>query len=102
LNLENAKRIYHELGIPMLARIPIMPGYNDSAENMTAAAKFIATELSASIPVHLNAYHHMGEAKYERLERRNAEFPIVPPSEACVAQVKAIFESYGLTTHIGG
>jgi len=28
--LDNAKRIYHECHIPMLTRIPIIPGLNDS------------------------------------------------------------------------
>lgn len=102
LILENAKRMHHELGIPILARVPLMPGCNDSVENMTATARFIATELSPTVPVHLNAYHRLGEAKYDRLERRYGESSIAPPSDEYVDRMKAIFEWFGLTTHVGG
>jgi len=45
LTLDNAKRASHELSIPMLVQIPVIPGYNESVENIEATARFISAEL---------------------------------------------------------
>lgn len=102
LILDNARRIYHELSIPMLARVPIVPGFNDSIENIEATANFIATELGISVKVHLLPYHRLGETKYERLEKVNNSVSIQPPSEEHVEELKKIVESFGLTAYLGG
>ena len=85
----------------MLARVPIIPGYNDSVKNIEATAMFIADELGASIKVHLLPYHRLGETKYERLEQNNS-VSIEPPSEKRMLELKQIFESFGLATRVGG
>lgn len=100
--LENARRIHHELSIPLIGRVPVIPGYNDSIENMKATARFIATELDRSIKVHLLPYHKMGEVKYERLEKQDHSFHIDPPTDEQMATLREIFESFGLTVMIGG
>lgn len=100
--LENARRIHHELSIPLLARVPIIPGYNDSAENLQATARFIAEELNTSTKVHLLPYHRLGETKYERLEKQGTAFSAEPPSEARMAELQQVFGSFGLTAVIGG
>jgi len=101
LILENVKRICHELSKPVWARIPIIPGYNDSPDNIESTAKFIK-ELGKSIQqVNLLPYHRLGETKFERLEKEYP-FSIEPPSEEHLTNIKKIFESYGLITYIGG
>lgn len=102
LILDNARKIHHELSIPILARVPIIPGYNDSVENIEATARFIATELGNSIKVHLLPYHRLGETKYERLEKPGKSVSIEPPSEERMLGLKKIVESFGLTAYIGG
>lgn len=102
LILDNARKIHHELSIPILARVPIILGYNDSVENIEATARFIATELDNSIKVHLLPYHRLGEVKYERLERPGKPVSIEPPSEERMSELKKIVESFGLTVYIGG
>jgi len=64
LILDNAKRVSHELSIPMWARIPVISGYNDSAENIEATAKFIAGELGNCERVNLLPYHRLGETTW--------------------------------------
>jgi pyruvate formate lyase activating enzyme len=102
LILENAKKIYHELFIPILARVPIIPGYNDSVMNIEATAKFIAHELGGSKKVHLLPYHRLGETKYERLESPRKSISIEPPSEEHLLELQRIVESFGLTAMIDG
>jgi pyruvate formate lyase activating enzyme len=102
LILDNARRIYRECGIPMLARVPVIPGYNDSVENIEATAKFIATELGTLIKVHLLPYHRLGETKYERLEKQGNSISFESPSEEHLSKLKQTVESFGLTVVIGG
>jgi pyruvate formate lyase activating enzyme len=102
LILDNARRIAHELPTTMWARIPIIPGYNDSLENIEATAKFIVYELGSRVEqVNLLPYHKLGETKYERLEK-NYPIHVEPPSEDHLLGIKKVFESYGLATYVGG
>jgi pyruvate formate lyase activating enzyme len=101
LILSNLVKINKELHIPILARIPVIPGYNNSEENINSTAKFILDKLDSSVKVHLLAYHRLGEPKYEQLGLKN-ETSINPPSEKEMIKLKQIIESFGLTAFIGG
>jgi pyruvate formate lyase activating enzyme len=100
LILDNARKI-HELSIPMLARVPLIPGYNDTAENIAATAHFIVNELG-SISVHLLPYHRLGETKYARMEEPEKSISVQPPSDETMEGTKEIFESFGLKVKLGG
>ena len=102
LILQNAEKMHHEMSIPMWARITLVPGFNDSAENIEATAGFIANRLSTAIPVHLLPYHRFGEAKWERLDRKNETASIEIPDEQQLVEFRRIFESFGLTVVMGG
>ncbi|MFC1533439.1 glycyl-radical enzyme activating protein [Thermodesulfobacteriota bacterium] len=102
LILDNAKRIHQELNLPMLSRLPIMPGCNDSQENLEKTAQFLANELGNGIPVHLLPYHRLGETKYERMEEPGKIISLQPPSDERMEEIKEFFESFGLTVHLGG
>ena len=102
LILENAKRIYRELRRSMWARIPLVPGYNSTKENIRATAEFISRELGSQVRVHLLPYHKMGEVKYKRLEREGGDLHIEPLEEEKMEELKKIVESFGLETVIGG
>ncbi len=99
--LDNARRIHHELALPLHARVPVIPGCNDSAENVAATARFIAEELAPSVPVCLHAFHRYGESKYDRLGRHDEILQVDPPSESWMQQVRKRFEDHGLTAVIG-
>jgi pyruvate formate lyase activating enzyme len=102
LILRNAEKIHHEMSIPMWARIALVPGFNDSPENMEATARFIAEKLSSAIPVHLLPCHRLGAAKWERLGRENETAEIEVPGESIMAECRRILESFGLTVISGG
>ena len=102
LILQNAEKIHHEMSIPMRARVTLVPGFNDSTENILAMAGFIAEKLSNVIPVHLLSYHRLGEAKWERLDRKNETAEIEIPGKQQLAECSRIFESFGLTVIMGG
>ncbi|RJX26977.1 MAG: glycyl-radical enzyme activating protein [Dethiobacter sp.] len=102
LILDNARKIYHELAIPMLARVPIIPTYNDSADNIKATTQFISSELGKNIKVHLLPYHRLGETKYERLEKMDLAVLIEPPAEEQMLALQEIVQSFGLEAVLGG
>lgn len=102
LILENVRKIHHELGIPIRARIPVIPGYNDSVQNIHEFAKFVANELDKSVPVHFLAYHRLGESKYKRLGKEGKDISIIPPTDEYMLEVQKIGASYALETYIGG
>jgi pyruvate formate lyase activating enzyme len=100
--LENARRICQELHIPVLARVPVIPGFNDSMKNIEATGRFIAAELGTTTAVHLLPYHKLGETKYQRLEKPGNQASISPPDENCIMKLKEVLESFGLKVHEGG
>ena len=102
LILDNAKRIHHERSLPLLARLPVIPGHNDSLENMTATARFIAEDLDTTIHVHLLPYHRLGKIKNERLEKCGESATIDIPTDEDMLEHSRIFDSFGLKVHIGG
>ncbi len=100
--LDNAKKIRKELHLPMQARLPLIPGYNDSFENLNSAARFISRELGNEVKVHLLPYHRLGETKYKRMEMPGGLVRIEPPSDDRMEELKKMFESFGLTVAVGG
>ena len=99
--LENIKHIYHDLHVPVYVRVPTIPGYNDSDENIAATARFARDELGPDVQVHLLPYHRLGESKNESLGKK-MDMSIDIPSDEHMQHLKSIVESFGLKSQIGG
>ena len=97
LILENAKRIADH-GTPEIIRMPLVPGYNDSRENIEALARFMVD--SKIFRLDLVPYHQMGESKYNRLDLVYKLNDVKPYKEEEVEAIKKIFQSYGLKVEI--
>ena len=76
LILRNARSV-SERGVPLYIRIPLIPGCNDSIENIKATCEFVQG-LSSVVEGHLLPLHHLGKARYDSLNR---DYPIgeLPP-----------------------
>lgn len=101
LILENILRIRHTLGKPVTIRIPVIPGCNDTEENFRALGAFVSEKLGTDTPVHLLAYHRMGEGKLEAMGKE-ISFSAEPPPREKLNGLKTILEGFGLTVQIGG
>ncbi len=68
----NLERICQANRWDVIVRIPIIPGYTDSRDNLVNLAKFVATvNREGSVKkIELIPYHRLGVAKYERLGRK--------------------------------
>ena len=98
LILRNARSV-SDRNVPLYIRIPVIPGYNDSDENIHATCIF-AKDLLSVVEVDLLPLHHLGAARYESLNRAYpiADIPLIP--ESVLQRKKQIVESYGLKASI--
>jgi len=65
LILNNAKRLA-ETGKPLIIRVPVIPGVNDTAEQIEAIAKFVQPFENLQL-LELLPFHRLGEGKYRAL-----------------------------------
>ena len=92
LILANLRKL-DELGIPIEIRMPIIPGLNDSEENLSAAARFLS-ELKNVQRIKLLPYHRLGEGKYERLEMGYKLKDIKPPDKTEMEKLTEFMKSH--------
>jgi len=102
LILHNAERIKKELGMEMSVRFPLIPGYNDSDENIKATALFVAEHLGKDVRIHLLPYHRLGESKHERMEDGVATLGLSSPTDEEVNVIRDYLASFGLDVTVGG
>jgi pyruvate formate lyase activating enzyme len=83
----------------LIIRVPIVPGYNDTIENLWATAAFmVKCNLKE---VNLLPFHRLGQSKYEQLDL-NYEYAQVPsPSREVMQSHQRIFEAVGLRCYVG-
>ena len=99
LILENAKKIA-EAGGKLQIRIPFIPMFNDSEENLRATGQFVKELGDAVTMIQLLPYHNLGSVKYTRIMDNPKIFEATPPSDKKVQWAKEILESYGIKVGI--
>ena len=68
LMIQNARRIAESRMCELIIRVPVIPGFNDTQEEIQAIAAY-ADSLPGVSQIHLLPYHNYGEGKYEGLGR---------------------------------
>ena len=88
-------------GARIWIRVPIVPGWNDSDEQLTATARF-----AASVPgveqVQLLPYHELGRHKVRGAAAVEGHPSQPPPSPEQLERAADRFRACGLSTRIGG
>jgi len=102
LILNNLKRLSQRNDIEVVVRVPIIPGLNDSKDNISNTIKFVASLRGNIKRVELLPYHKFGESKYERLGRKYPLKGLKIPSDEHMQNIKRTMEGYGLNIQIGG
>ena len=97
LILENARKAAAKRRL--WVRVPLIPGYNDSEENLKATARF-ASEIGAA-KVSLLPYHVWGMSKFGKLGRRFTMEDIPVPTSEHIERCRKIVQDAGLVTAIG-
>jgi pyruvate formate lyase activating enzyme len=83
----------------MIIRVPLIPGHNDSEQNIKALAEFV-TELGLK-RIDLLPYHSLGKGKYARLGLEYELSDLKPYESKEVEVIKTFLESYGLEVGVG-
>ncbi|MGL5239943.1 MAG: [formate-C-acetyltransferase]-activating enzyme [Kluyvera ascorbata] len=97
--LENFRLLVAE-GIKVIPRLPLIPGYTLSTENVAQILAFLAP-----LPVeevHLLPFHQYGEPKYSLLAREWAMAGIKAPQADEIAPIRARVEQAGYRVVMGG
>lgn len=97
LILENARKA--SLISPITIRIPVIPGYNDSVENIEATAEF-ARKLKNLNKIELLPYHSLGEHKYTWLGKQYQGKGISFEEGLDFLKYKESIESYGCKVEV--
>lgn len=100
LILENAKRL-SDSGVDLIIRTPVVPGVNDTAEEIRAISRFAAS-LGGVKEYHLLPYHRLGSDKYVGLGRNYSLKEILPPPQERMEYLLSVAEESGLKCQIGG
>lgn len=97
--LKNAKRIA-DAGGKLQIRIPVIPRFNDSEENIKETGMFCKSLGEAVTLIQLLPYHNMGVMKYQRIsnDHKGLEAPL--PSDEKIQSLKEILEGFGLSVTV--
>jgi pyruvate formate lyase activating enzyme len=85
----------------VVVRVPVIPGFNDSDEAMTAIARHLAG-LGLTRALELLPYHRLATPKYKRLGRIYTLDDLEPPDTATLERLAAIMRAAGLDCRVGG
>ena len=100
LILQNARRIA-ETGTNLIVRVPVIPTFNHTREEIQQIAAFAKT-LPGVKELHLLPYHRLGQDKYAGLGREYTLADIVPPDNASMEMLQEAVMELGLQCQIGG
>jgi pyruvate formate lyase activating enzyme len=96
-NLQALNEVHNNIWI----RIPVVPGFNDDAEDLGKIATFIAGLRSVTL-VNLLPFHRSGLHKYERLGWGHSLDGVETPSAELMELAAGAFRQLHLPTKIGG
>jgi pyruvate formate lyase activating enzyme len=95
----NNMMLIAEQKVPVVLRVPLIPGCNDSEENITAIAE-TAARIVKDAPVHILPYHRYGENKYRMLDMKYPLETMETPTAEALERAVKIIESFGFRCEI--
>lgn len=102
LMLENARRIAGSGRTRLSIRVPVIPTFNDTPDEIKAIATF-ADKLPGVEEIYLLPYHRLGQDKYDGLGRTYELPNILPPEQSHMEMLKKVVEvNTKLRCQIGG
>jgi len=96
--LSNAQAV-SDKNVPIYIRIPVIPGCNDSEDNITATCEF-ARSLPSLVEINLMPLHHLGKARYESLDRPYPIADIHAVTDDCLQKLMQLIRSFDLRCRI--
>lgn len=100
LILNNLRRLSEESAV--IARIPIIPGINDTERDIRMAGEFLDTLKNDLKGIHILPYHNFGISKYDSLGKEYKLSQVKVPDQEHMNTIKSNLERVGLDVQIGG
>ncbi len=100
LILSNARRMAED-GAHIIVRVPTIPTFNDTEEEIREIARF-AKSLPGVEEIHLLPYHRLGYDKYMGLDREYGMGDLTTPSAEKMERLRQVAENEGLRALLGG
>ena len=102
LMIENAMKIAKSGMTELSIRVPVIPGFNDTEEEIRQIAAYTAT-LPNVKRMHLLPYHRLGQDKYTGLNREYLMGDVKPPTNEHMQKLLKVAEmTSGIECQIGG
>ena len=102
LMIENAMKIAKSGMTELSIRVPVIPGFNDTEEEIRQIAAYTAT-LPNVKRMHLLPYHRLGQDKYTGLNREYLMGDVKPPTNEHMQKLVKVAEmTSGIECQIGG
>lgn len=96
-------RLLLKSGRDVMARIPVIPGFNDDEKYLFRLRNFLTETKTISLKrINLLPFHKTGSSKYKRLNLPYKMEGIEPPSKEKMQKMKNFFEETGIKIKIGG
>jgi len=96
-NLENLVQLDNEV----IVRLPLIPGYNDSQDNIEKTMDFVKG-LGSTPKLEILPYHRLGQSKYERLNKEYELKELLPTDRKELAWLVELGNQKGIQVQIGG
>lgn len=100
LILKNARRVAQVR--PLILRVPVVPGCNDTGDNIKATAEFASSLGNNLLMIELLPYHKLGMHTYIRMGRDYSLKDVEPPNREQMDQLKQIVEMSGVKFQVTG
>ncbi|WP_084703510.1 [formate-C-acetyltransferase]-activating enzyme [Necropsobacter rosorum] len=98
--LNNFTKLY-QLGTRLIPRLPLIPHYTLSRENITKVLDFLRP-FEKIKEIHILPFHKYGESKYELIEKPYKLKTLCPPSTEDIEVITAMIEAHGYKVIKGG
>lgn len=91
--LQNLRRLRAAFpDLPVTVRTPVVPGFNDSPEDIRAIADFLEGLPGSPVAYELLAYHRFGESKYGQLGKAYPLEGLEPPPKEQIEDLRKLLE----------
>jgi pyruvate formate lyase activating enzyme len=87
-------------GVPVILRIPLIPGINDTEDELRKLAQIALSYLRPPRKVNLLPYHRFALGKYAMLDREYSLTELITQKEAEIQKAKSLFESMSLECEV--
>jgi pyruvate formate lyase activating enzyme len=98
--MQNAEKL-SDIGIPLIIRLPLLPGINDTPDDINGIVSFIQG-LETVQRVDILPYHRLGIGKYLMLGKEYRLGTLEPPERDHLEKLGGLIEANGFKVAIGG